>query len=319
METVQPNIPEYTECYVAFLDVLGFSNHIVTSGKNPEQLNAIIRILSEAISYETTRVSWTPKPTVEGEKKQQTHWRTEYRAFSDNIVLFVPTQSLKLNDILQVIGYFVDRFIQFGFFLRGAVTVGGMYWNSDWSTTNQQQSTKEVSGSASITFGPALVEAYRLEKHCAKYPRIIFSQNLMQHIRSKGSAPFSISAQDMTPNIPIPFFPITHYCDVPRILRSDIDPDGFEFLDTFNPAIPRIVLERSNTTVQDGGKNDIARCITHGQYMADAKTLIEKCLSTATCSTVRQKYLWLAKYFNKSIDHDTEITPIEISEDIVDN
>lgn len=149
---------EYTECYIAFLDMLGFKNFV-----NDNSCNGIIEIfhtfnhkpISEAYLGIESIVS---KSTVD---------ELKIKVMSDSICLYIDA---KVPDALMCL-FMSCSLLQFELldhstpiFLRGAIVLGEIYTDND------------------ITFGPGLTSAYLMEENNAKYPRIILTKEVLSNI-----------------------------------------------------------------------------------------------------------------------------------------
>ena len=134
----------YSERYVAFIDILGFSEIVRKSVGKPEQATELVRIL-ERISTRTGSLAYDG---LFGE---------DFRAqsFSDCIVLSEIATDGGLEHLLQVVTDLSLDLLANNILTRGGVAKGKLH-HSD-----------------RIVFGPALVEAYRLETSIAEYPRIV--------------------------------------------------------------------------------------------------------------------------------------------------
>lgn len=134
---------QYTQYYIAFLDILGFKN-LVNSSRTCEK---IVHIYDFAqYRYETFFKSMDDVAK-----------NIKMKIMSDSICLYIradfPNALLYL--MIYCVTFQCDLLHSEGLPLRGGITYGDMYVEND------------------IIFGPALTEAYLLEEHNAKVPRII--------------------------------------------------------------------------------------------------------------------------------------------------
>ncbi len=77
--------------------------------------------------------------------------------------------------------------------MRGAVTKGPMFWHPTW-----MPGTLSKSSIPKITFGPALVEAHRMEKHYAKVPRILLSDQIAADGKHGSASPFASEGHSLS-------------------------------------------------------------------------------------------------------------------------
>lgn len=286
-EDIQSRSAGYQECYVAYLDILGFSAKTRCSSEQSHLVDNLVEILGETALLESATISI---------------WKTQIRAFSDSVVLFVPTESGRLNDVVQRVGYLYDRLLYSGFLLRGAFTVGLMYWDAEWSHSTNKVTRKHPQ----ITLGPGLVEAYEFESTIAVYPRIIFSPKFMTHFGGRKGQPFCLGCNKVEDKKHIPFIDLTTYDDLVKYIRADHD--GAPFLDMLNSSISRLL---PNSTDPDDKKKISLRMIPHDEYMGNIRSHISENLNVSLRPKDRLKWLWLADYFNMSISH-LDIIPLPV-------
>ena len=283
---------EYTECFVAFIDILGFKCIVKKSVDNPELLSKLTRAMNfMAEPRSGTKVSRRRNAAGKWEEK---HWRIQTRAFSDNVAIFMPKETGSISQTLFVVRYLHDRMLELGLSIRGAVTIGGMYWNDAWSNLTEHKDHRDDpdgvlyergrSQDYPVTLGPGLIEAYTLENECAIYPRILISQSLYEHVEGKG-----IACSPVGPYNP-PDRPLTDF------FRTDAD-DRLHFFDVLHPDIIRSDTERIVHSKTDDGRfsiewqrddNTHAKVLEHvDKAIAEGVTKPER---------VRSKYEWLKSY-----------------------
>ena len=136
----------YRDYYVAFLDILGFSNIVKNQGA--EYIHKIFSNVRKAKKY--------VKKDRGGRKNEE----TKFYFFSDTIVCAIPaSEENALESIASNCMLIQHALWSFGspIWLRGAIARGQLYC-----------------GDGEI-FGPALVEAYKMEENLAIYPRIVMT------------------------------------------------------------------------------------------------------------------------------------------------
>lgn len=145
-------VPIYQRRVLAFIDVLGWSDLVqksVVQREELEKLNLAKNYLSFLSKASSSRKEFFSKfkrsvPTI----IDATH-------FSDTLVISCPINSAATLSFISGIQQVCEGLLLSGRYTRGAIVVGELYHHDN------------------IIFGPALIEAYRLEKNVAKYPRII--------------------------------------------------------------------------------------------------------------------------------------------------
>lgn len=131
----------YQERYVAFVDVLGFRSIIAKSMDDPAVVDRVHAALA-GISH----LADDTRATRQG---------FEVTSFSDNVVLSVPVGRNWLLHLFQMINQFSQDLLGRGMLYRGAVVRG-------FALHTQR-----------TIFGPAMVEAHRLESSVSFHPRVM--------------------------------------------------------------------------------------------------------------------------------------------------
>jgi hypothetical protein len=157
--------PEYAERFVAFVDILGFSEKVRQSAI-PNGRISLVQLL-KALEHPTPAGPDQIVVVRIGDISKSGH-RMTY--FSDSIAISTePTEAglFHLVNHVEKIGW---RLLELGFLCRGAVTRGLLYHRDN------------------AIVGPALIEAYDLEKNKAKTPRIIVRDEIF-HTALRYAAP----------------------------------------------------------------------------------------------------------------------------------
>jgi hypothetical protein len=192
---------QYEDCFVAFLDILGFARLVNESVGKPETLQSIITAMK--VVGDIPRQG--EKQIRRGSSSRTLQLRSRF--FSDTLVFFLKKKPNDIAQLFFVIRYLQDQLWQSGFCLRGSIVLGQMYWSND----------------SNVTVGPGLIDAYKQENGIAIYPRITVSPQLRSYIAQNecDSVPFSASKD-------------TRLLD---LIRTDAD--GVHFLDLLNPSVAR--------------------------------------------------------------------------------
>lgn len=169
----EPN--EYSECYVAFLDILGFKN-IVNQYSSQKLKNVYDEIRKRVVLLKAGLYEFfIPEETVE---------RMNIIIMSDSIIISAQKDDVDaLYAIILLVATTQYYLLENGILLRGGISKGLFYHFDE------------------VTFGPALVQAYNLENDKAIYPRVIFdgdfSDDLMiMETKSTGSKTFICDDDD---------------------------------------------------------------------------------------------------------------------------
>lgn len=184
-DETQGDTIQYTECYLAFLDILGMKKLVQDSSKAA----SLVGLLNSLAAHETREADpW--RSMIFSRRDPVTNdvrtWTLQVRPFSDSIVLFVPTESQGLSWLLGKVRYLHDSVLPLGYAMRGAVVIGGMYWDDSWSNVSADANAANPRVGY-ITLGPAIVEAYLLENERVNFPRIAFSEALVAHVERLGN------------------------------------------------------------------------------------------------------------------------------------
>jgi hypothetical protein len=137
----------YEERVVAFMDILGWSDLIVRSRETP----GLVRLLSfvSKMLHATTSAESTCTCTH----------------FSDTLVLSCPRGDT--DTLLTWLSLVCEQLLFSGTYARGAIVIGEI-WHREGSI-----------------FGPALIEAYRLESQVAKTPRVLVTDDARRALDPK--------------------------------------------------------------------------------------------------------------------------------------
>jgi hypothetical protein len=164
MDELAPGI-DYRRCIVTYVDILGFKELISKSQKD----SAVRAGILSALQTFSASLNDAGIP-VEGQPPIQPPFLV--RNFSDLLLRFRPIIDVK--DISQaVISELVDicfaqaTLLRDGILLRGAVTLGELFWDDNH------------------VFGPGLVRAYEIESRLSTYPRIVVEPEVNRYLEAE--------------------------------------------------------------------------------------------------------------------------------------
>ncbi len=147
-------IPDvYSEKYVVFLDLLGFKAKVNAADVDSElrkEVLTVLRIVRETLCN-NERIGM-----------QLTH-------FSDCIIFSANRTAEGLWEILQSINMLSVNLLNYDFFVRGGLTVGGIHHDQDF------------------VYGAAVNEAYLIESKEAKFPLTLVSDEVLADAKKYGS------------------------------------------------------------------------------------------------------------------------------------
>lgn len=135
---------KYQNNIVAFLDVLGFSNLVFSSNT---------KSIEEYFEY------------IQADfKNQSVKHDFKYLLISDSIVISCDNTELNFRSLVKILSRIQSKLLSKQILIRGGISYGDLYINK----------TKN------IVVGPALINAYNLEKR-AVYPRIIIDRKFINY------------------------------------------------------------------------------------------------------------------------------------------
>jgi hypothetical protein len=158
----------FGERFVAFVDVLGFTDIISRMSRQKELFNTV-RDALKAIDRQAR----------EFQQYRQNHRKKHEKMLRDNKVPLTPPTDLQMTafsdcyvlseiapawHVIAAVQALGARFLR-----EGILTRGGVVWGKAYH-------------SGRVLFGPGIIDAYQLEKEVAKYPRIIISEDVRQEV-----------------------------------------------------------------------------------------------------------------------------------------
>ena len=221
---------EYKDCYVAFLDMLGFKKMI--EKKTCAEILDIYGMINRPVNK--LIVNGSEIPNIDN---------VQLKVMSDSICFYID------SNIENALPFLVLQCLVFQMrlaslpepiFVRGAITKGNLYAEGD------------------VTFGPAITQAYLMEENNAKYPRIIMLGETIEQGKSNCGN------------------------DMYKVFEKYVfqDEDEFFTIDIFKVFI--------------GADKDGTQTVQLMEY-------VEKVLSSTYDSSIREKYLYVAKNLRKNL------------------
>lgn len=161
--------PRLRESVTGFLDVLGFSNSVLSAaeeGQSQQCLDRVATALDDSRAAVRNSIPLPPNAESGG-------WAI--KVFSDNLLIGNPCDqpgntATATMFVLRCVQHYQLQMSLGGFFVRGGLTIGPLCVTDD------------------IIFGKALIESYQLESKSAIVPRVVLTEPVfaaaMSHIRS---------------------------------------------------------------------------------------------------------------------------------------
>ena len=161
----------YSDRYIAFVDILGFSSIVRQSehDQTSKRFDALVGALTEIGSHH---------PSINESDDFQ------FQSFSDSVVMSSASTLTGLVQILSSISDLAIRLLKTSLLIRGAIAKGKLYHKQP------------------VIFGPALLDAYSSEVNIAKFPRVVLSREVyedFQKIAGGMKYPQVILAEDGPP------------------------------------------------------------------------------------------------------------------------
>lgn len=160
--------PACEDCFVAYLDILGYREHVAwaTSGEfAADKTGVSIRLLDAVVRIASTLWKWGPdQPEFEG---------MAGRVFSDTICISIPARPGSSVAITSVLVNCLSELTSWGYFIRGALVRDGHFDNGR------------------IVFSPALIRGYDIERTQSIYPRVVLSPEVTEDYAAHANAPTS--------------------------------------------------------------------------------------------------------------------------------
>ena len=166
---------EYEERFVAFIDILGFSDIVRKSERSRGSINLIYESLKFLKGREIS-TNWNLQLIEIEEDAQKRNMeefnivnRTNCTSFSDSIAVTVSYDDSNINEsfstLISNLSYVGATLMMKGILFRGGITVGNVVHTND-----------------GIIFGQGLIDAYQLESNSAIFPRILLSDKLIKKL-----------------------------------------------------------------------------------------------------------------------------------------
>lgn len=146
----------YAQRYFAFVDILGFSD-LIRQSENGKVEVGVVHQLLEIVH----------KPDQgDGFVVLGSDFRSQ--SISDAVAISTASNENGLLHALHALKELSLRMLEKGYFVRGALVHGGLF--------HEKQTV----------FGPALLEAYRLESSVARFPRIMINRDVIDRVQMSG-------------------------------------------------------------------------------------------------------------------------------------
>ncbi|MEN6641401.1 MAG: hypothetical protein ABFE08_03035 [Armatimonadia bacterium] len=148
----------YGDRYVAYLDIMGYSELVREAGRSANPMATIDRVREAVSKVQLDHGRFHDWGALEG---------VTTKVFSDSIIISSPGDQRGCFDAIRWTMNVVARLAHRDLWLRGAITFGAHY------------------DEGGVLFSPALVKAYEMEQKDAFYPRVLVTQSVIQTCRAE--------------------------------------------------------------------------------------------------------------------------------------
>lgn len=142
---------EYKDCYVAFIDILGFNEFVnKNTCENVHTALSYLEVEAASTQYLVKAIDEIGMENI------------NVLCISDSVIISVEKKAHALDTIACLCAAFqLALFLQTGLMMRGGISSGDFYYEQSQWTGNP------------VLFGKAYNKAVDMEKNMAKYPRVI--------------------------------------------------------------------------------------------------------------------------------------------------
>ncbi len=199
---------QYSQYYVAFLDILGFRNLV----NNPKVLCGDILKIYKFLDQYNDMFFMFSKDGFEDMKN-----KIKMKIMSDSICIYIEADTpnalwwlVSFCTLFQYNLLVIDPCV----FIRGGITHGDMYAKDD------------------TMFGPALTEAYLLEEYNARVPRIIMCKNILDRGRAEANEQFRKLLDSLVFRDDDAFYALDYFAFLGETVLPQINTTISSYLDT---------------------------------------------------------------------------------------
>jgi len=167
----------YEDRLVAFLDILGFSEAIKESVSNTEKFQQLYEFLNLYSSNSHSKEVFSKFAKGDGSPCDEKDideliktYEYSFTQFSDSFIFSVKVESKSASQFFPIlISQFTNRAFELGLLVRGGISIG-----------------KLVHINNGPTFGPAFIDAYKIENRQAVFARTVICKRAFDFLDSAG-------------------------------------------------------------------------------------------------------------------------------------
>ncbi len=256
---------DYIECFVAFLDILGFKN-IINKSEFAEVQQIFISILenNKAINElkKTEKTGSDKQKELDLENYNEALSSAKVYIMSDSIVIAVPCKLKESLAAVIDICYMIQLQLyklETPILLRGAIAKG-LFYMGNLAVANSTENT--------IVFGKGLVDAYLAQEYYAVYPRVIVAKDVLSGYKISLDSDFTLPVDKE---------------------------DGYFYLDTLSNFLVPDDPIFGNDVDREGDMDYFTEKFEASDSYKSIKKLIDDNLMYYNDANLRKKYIWLGK------------------------
>lgn len=215
---------QYTQYYIAFLDLLGFKN--IINEKTCHDIFTIFLNIRNPVKQVQIYQNGAWHSLIDKETVQ----KINIKVMSDSILFYIPTtEKDALCTLITVCTWFQVSMIQLQepILLRGGIVCGDMLALGD------------------VTYGPGLTNAYLMEDKIAKYPRIIMEEALVERAFKETSKKCHPLLQKFL------FRDFDEYCTLDYLSALHGDKSHKQSVQQFNSHVNTVLQSELNPSIRE--------------------------------------------------------------------
>jgi len=249
----EPN--QYKITYIAFLDILGFKEKCSKKELSCEEIKAIfndVELLKFNFDSKFSKLIFS-KETCE---------KTTFTIMSDSIVISAPDNDEGLSFLLYLCSFIHNAFLRNKIMIRGGIAKGEFYKLNN------------------IMYGPAFIDAYKLESETAIYPRTVIADDIIDDLKCRNFFRKKTADESLLTYKNKEKNENNRKTEIEMFIKQSTE-DKTYFVNYFNilEMLPLNMTEKKIKTITD--------FVYSGLQINNAR--------------IRQKYKWLYEYFFQSL------------------
>ncbi|HJD47914.1 MAG TPA: hypothetical protein H9909_13830 [Candidatus Mediterraneibacter norfolkensis] len=258
--------------YIAFLDILGFKNMVI------DDIEKVILTLRQVRGFCVSSYGYAKNER--GTRNEIEQDNPAVTMFSDSIVISAPVWRWYLHEFVDLISNLQFFLLVNGVLIRGGIDIGEVFHDENY------------------VFGKGIVDAYLIESHISKYPRIVVSNRALRY-----------SMDDLDESFDAYIADALKWSNKLDMVLDGVEElyihDIFEYITRDKHGI--YYLEYLMKGARESDDETLPEDLS-----AIRNTIDEGLLSHD--ESVKEKYIWLDHYFNRVYYNDSKFSITEQDE-----